>query len=544
MFLAPGDNSKSNIVYKRLELWVALASYAIPIALLVKDAYYLSASLDSQNRIAGVVISPYFSHSKVDLNDGQLKSFLEGLPLLSVVALLFVLLKRMANLVYPSEITTLVYYLVFGIGFTFYIHGPGVIYVLLMVFINYFVASVFVGHRAFPLIVWAGNLSFLLITEYYNGYEFAWLSKSLAFLDTYPHVLKWHRTNNLCMLKIVSFLMDYHWQVTNRPVLTHEKHLKNCEECTEKIQCLKFRMESHNTNYSCLSFLSYVTYPPLYLAGPTLTYNGWISQVQKPQQTFDYKRILIYLLRFFFVFIILMWFIHNLYFPTIANNSKNRHILDRFQPYELIAASYVILKWIWLKFTVIWRYFRLWALLDGIESPENMGRCMSNNYGFEGFWRMWHRAFNQWLIRYLFVPLGGSKYKIFNIWVVFGFVALWHDLTLNLLAWGWGMCIFIMPEVMVKSYFLRSSMANFRKTLMFSWLSAFAGGVYICLMVIANLVGFSFGLSGLWVTLSGLQNFDGLILMIKCLFILTCASHFMFLYREDEARRGIKDKGY
>jgi D-alanyl-lipoteichoic acid acyltransferase DltB (MBOAT superfamily) len=251
-----------------------------------------------------------------------------------------------------------------------------------------------------------------------------------------------------------------------------------------------------------------------------------------------------YLLRFLVVFAVLMWFIHNLFFPTIANNSKNRHILDKFGPYELIIASYFILKWIWLKFTVIWRFFRIWALLDGIESPENMGRCMSNNYCFEGFWRMWHRAFNQWLIRYLFIPLGGGKYKIFNIWVVFGFVALWHDLTLNLLAWGWGMCIFIMPEVLAKAYFASERMAGFRKTLVYSWMSACAGGVYICLMILANLVGFSFGLAGLRITLEGMMNFEGFLLLLKSLTVLTFGTHFMLLFREDEQRRGLKDKGY
>ena len=169
-----------------------------------------------------------------------------------------------------------------------------------------------------------------------------------------------------------------------------------------------------------------------------------------------------------FCFAVLMFFIHSLYFPTIANHIRNRNILDSFSPYELIIASYLILKWIWLKFTVIWRFFRIWALFDGIESPENMGRCMSNNYCFEGFWRMWHRAFNQWLVRYLFIPLGGSTYKIYNIWVVFGFVALWHDLSLNLLAWGWGMCLFIMPEVVVKAYFASSKRMEFRKTLQYS----------------------------------------------------------------------------
>lgn len=49
---------------------------------------------------------------------------------------------------------------------------------------------------------------------------------------------------------------------------------------------------------------------------------------------------------------------------------------------------------------VIWRFFRLWALLDGIDTPENMVRCMANNYSTLGFWRSWHRSYNLWLLRY------------------------------------------------------------------------------------------------------------------------------------------------
>jgi D-alanyl-lipoteichoic acid acyltransferase DltB (MBOAT superfamily) len=544
MFLPPGNSSKESIFYKKIEMYAAFSLCAFPIAYLLKDAYYLSASLSKTNKIAGVVNSPYFSSSRVDLNDGQLKGFLEGLPLLSLVAVIFVVLRRALVSFTSSLSVSLVYYLVFGIGFATYIHGPGVVYIILMVLCNYLIDKNLVGTRLFPIFTWIGNLAFLLITEYYHGYKFAWISQNLAFLDSYSYELQWHRVSNLCMLKVVSFMIDHHWKVSNKAVPTHEKHLNKCDECTESIQCLKYRMESHGRHFSCLSFMSYVFYPPLYLAGPTLTYNAWISQVIRPQETFSTSRLMTYLLRFLVVFAVLMWFIHNLFFPTIANNSKNRHILDKFGPYELIIASYFILKWIWLKFTVIWRFFRIWALLDGIESPENMGRCMSNNYCFEGFWRMWHRAFNQWLIRYLFIPLGGGKYKIFNIWVVFGFVALWHDLTLNLLAWGWGMCIFIMPEVLAKAYFASERMAGFRKTLVYSWMSACAGGVYICLMILANLVGFSFGLAGLRITLEGMMNFEGFLLLLKSLTVLTFGTHFMLLFREDEQRRGLKDKGY
>jgi D-alanyl-lipoteichoic acid acyltransferase DltB (MBOAT superfamily) len=77
---------------------------------------------------------------------------------------------------------------------------------------------------------------------------------------------------------------------------------------------------------------------------------------------------------------------------------------------------------------------------------------MYNNYCFEEFWRAWHRSFNVWLIKYIYLPLGGKNCKILNIWIVFSFVALWHDLKLNLLFWGWFICIFLIPEILVKNY--------------------------------------------------------------------------------------------
>jgi hypothetical protein len=52
-----------------------------------------------------------------------------------------------------------------------------------------------------------------------------------------------------------------------------------------------------------------------------------------------------------------------------------------------------------LQLLIPWRFFRLWALMDGIDPPENMVRCMANNYSTLGFWRSWHRSYNLWIIR-------------------------------------------------------------------------------------------------------------------------------------------------
>ena len=82
---------------------------------------------------------------------------------------------------------------------------------------------------------------------------------------------------------------------------------------------------------------------------------------------------------------------------------------DRLSPANVGLLAYVTLNLMWLKFAVIWRFARLWALLDGVDTVENMSRCMNNNFSLAGFWRGWHVSFNRWLVRYVYVPLGGSR---------------------------------------------------------------------------------------------------------------------------------------
>ena len=59
----------------------------------------------------------------------------------------------------------------------------------------------------------------------------------------------------------------------------------------------------------------------------------------------------------------------------------------RWDAGSVLIFSYLSLKLIWLKFLLIWRFFRAWALLDGRTPPENLPRCMSNHHSVLGFWR-------------------------------------------------------------------------------------------------------------------------------------------------------------
>jgi D-alanyl-lipoteichoic acid acyltransferase DltB (MBOAT superfamily) len=65
----------------------------------------------------------------------------------------------------------------------------------------------------------------------------------------------------------------------------------------------------------------------------------------------------------------------------------------------------------------------------------------------QGFWKNWHASFNLWLVRYLYIPLGGTHRRALAVWPIFTFVAVWHDLEWRLLAWAWLSCLLFAPEL-------------------------------------------------------------------------------------------------
>ena len=55
--------------------------------------------------------------------------------------------------------------------------------------------------------------------------------------------------------------------------------------------------------------------------------------------------------------------------------------------------------------------------------------------------------------RYIYIPVGGNRNTVLATVLVFTFVALWHDLSFKLLAWGWLVSLFILPEIVARKVF-------------------------------------------------------------------------------------------
>lgn len=205
-----------------------------------------------------------------------------------------------------------------------------------------------------------------------------------------------------------------------------------------------------------------------------------------------------------------------LHFNYVQAIAKGNPVWAEYTPPQLSLLSFMSLHLIWLKLLLPWRLFRLWALVDGVDPPENMVRCVSDNWSTLAFWRSWHRSFYRWSLRYIYVPLGGSSFRtardtmrsILTYVLVFTFVALWHDIQMRLLIWGWLIVLFMLPEMAAGFLFPEKKWENRPET--YRILTAVGAVINIFMMIAANLVGFSVGVEGLQDIIKGIfRNVSG-----------------------------------
>ncbi|CAG8594577.1 330_t:CDS:10 [Cetraspora pellucida] len=401
---------------------------------------------------------------------------------------------------------------------------------------NYLIPKVFEGSIANPIITWIFNLGVLFLNESYGNYGFGNLNENLAFLDNNRGLItRWDVTFNICMLRLVSFNMDYYWSFhpsNNSPeVILGESHRndRDLAPLTEKDRIIG---PCFHEDYNFVYYLSYALYAPLYLAGPIITYNNFIAQLRYPSEI-NLKETLIYGVRLFITIMIMEFMLHYTYVVAISKSKA----WEGDSPLELAMIGVLNLQLVWLKLLIIWRFFRFWAMSDGINTQENILRCMLNNYSTAGFWRSWHRSYYRWLIRYIYIPLGGNKRTTLNMLIIFIFVALWHDISLKLLAWGWLIWIFILPETIAKTLFSSQEWVDWPHYRHFCAVGAILN---LLMMWAANLVGFVVGLDGMKVLFTNIfMTPIGLMeLGIACI-VLFGGSQILFEIREEEKRRGI-----
>lgn len=467
----------------------------------------------------------------VDNSDVQYRSFRNNLPSLMLLSgaffgckLLYTHISRRLTSLSPNDLHLVPFLFAFSLLMLAGLHGMSAVKVLVILTLNYVIAKSCRGSKLGPVLTWIFNAIVLFANERNEGYRFAAIHPSLDVLDSIKGIYpRWHVSFNITMLRLVSFNMDYYWACNKAGPVDPDTALS--EKQRPRV--------AHSLNtYTYMNYIAYALYAPLYIAGPIMTFNDFMWQLSRPIAV-PVRTTISYLLRFVVCLLTMEFILHFMYVVAI----KDSKAWGGDTPAELSMIGFWNLIIVWLKLLIPWRFFRLWALVDGIDPPENMVRCMANNYSTLGFWRSWHRSYNLWIVRYIYIPLGGSNNVVFTTLLVFSFVALWHDLSFKLLAWGWLVSLFILPELVARHLL---PPRKYGAQTWYRHVCAIGAVFSILMMMTANLVGFVIGTDGMSFMLqqliSGWEGIRFMAVACGCLFV---AAQVMFEYREEELRQGI-----
>ena len=217
----------------------------------------------------------------MDLFDSQWRHFRASLPILITFAVFHSTLASLTRRV--SESLHFATNLTIGLVFVFVLHGYKTFFILTLVALNFVLTRLFSGKSLITL-TWIFNLSALLLVS--SSGESWPFPESLKF---YSGMEGWAHHFNMLTLKMISFGIDYSRISTNSG--------------SENLD-YKSRQESPRpkSEYSFRNYFTYLFYSPLYIAGPTITFNAFQSQMLINQVTYSKTRILVYMVRFFSIF--------------------------------------------------------------------------------------------------------------------------------------------------------------------------------------------------------------------------------------------------
>ncbi|XP_061646388.1 protein-cysteine N-palmitoyltransferase HHAT isoform X3 [Phyllopteryx taeniolatus] len=225
--------------------------------------------------------------------------------------------------------------------------------------------------------------------------------------------------------------------------------------------------EVHTGSFLQLCWLlSYTFYHPFFYNGPVITYNDYVEQMQTPAEDGDRHKpgaryLLLRSARILMWWCIAEYMIHAMYMHAIQSNETYLEILPTW---ALGGLALALVQFFFVKYLVLFGLPSTLATLDRLV-PPGLPRCVSIMYSFTGMWRHFDKGLYRWLLRYVYVPLGGSHhgvlYKMLSTALAFGFVCLWHGGHDYLQCWALMNWLGVLVETGLKALFGSALLRSF-----------------------------------------------------------------------------------
>ncbi|XP_004578733.2 protein-cysteine N-palmitoyltransferase HHAT [Ochotona princeps] len=181
--------------------------------------------------------------------------------------------------------------------------------------------------------------------------------------------------------------------------------------------------------YSFPWMLAYVFYYPVFHNGPILSFPEFTAQMQ--QQELGLRKTSLGVLAWGLGRLLCWWVLaelmaHLMYMHAIYSSIP---LLETVSCWTLGGLALAHVLFFYVKYLVLFGVPALLMRLDGLTPPP-LPRCVSTMFSFTGMWRYFDVGLHNFLIRYVYVPLGGSQRGVlgtlFSTALTFALVSYWH----------------------------------------------------------------------------------------------------------------------
>ena len=517
IFLSQIDNLpyiKKKDVYQNIEYYLSTG-----LSVFLLSYFTTSAGFRSYNFVINHKLELDLSYlSKYrDYQDLQWKFFRTNLFIFSLIGIFFVIVSKLIRK-YNNEYFRY-FYSITGICFAFYLINIRIIYILIPMLLFFYSSKlVNIGDRNYSILIWCELLMCKYgITKLEKILELKNIFKSKNGIDD----LSYEFITTYALLRMLSFNIEYkkifYDQTVPESIFSLNQARSHCMECFNGNFCSKClenaviaEKDKLENSFDMINFTNYIFYFPLLFNGPLINYNNFMFQlgIWKDSQHNNLKKMnkVLYFLKLLLLLIIMEVYNHFLFPIFLFRNGYNTCEPNKGIPlfyYCFICLN--ILTFLWLKFAIIWKFGRLLAWCDGIYVEENMNRIIYNIYSLEEFFRGMNRSFNRWMVRYLYVPLGGKNKKYVNIWAIFAFTYfIFNFENGDYLIYSICCCILLDIEIFVKYTFINKFGEDYNEKIYLRYLKYFVGSIYLLILFIVSLIGFHFSLQGMKVIMDNI----------------------------------------
>lgn len=213
----------------------------------------------------------------------------------------------------------------------------------------------------------------------------------------------------------------------------------NCNFCKLDNQiCYKAITKVHLNDlkkYGFLDYFAYILYPPNLLVGPIVNYSSFIFQIntQCRSQLNSEKCVYLVISGFLMIISILYqnlmkpsYFYNFLTTPPSSWGTTNN--INSFL--DLCCLLFMFSVHLIIRYASVLRLSRAVCWVDGIQTSNVVDAVVLISTNLENFVKNWNRSLSDWFERYVYIKLGGKKYKALAILLVYLLLAsLTHPST-------------------------------------------------------------------------------------------------------------------